>query len=284
MNDLIANFMGSEVINNINVSLLESECLKLDQVECNVIHRFSNGLYIREVHLKAGIFAIGHHQNFDHLNIFLKGRVTIVKEDKSTDELIAPMIFTGKPGRKMGFIHEDVVWLNIYPTNETDIDKLESIFITKSDEFLNHLNSEESIIDISDYIKFLSEIGLTDSDVKKVAYNEKDMTDLPYGDYKFKVGASRIEGKGILATCEIKENEIIGPARIGGLRTVLGRYTNHSHSPNAEFIRQGSNISLAATKNINGCRGGMDGEEITVDYRKALKLTLEINKEVICPV
>jgi hypothetical protein len=93
---------------------------------------------MREVTIPSGSIAIGHHQNFEHMNIFLKGRVTMVNSDGTTSELNAPMCFVGKPGRKIGYIHEDVVWLNVYPTEETSVEKLEAHYLTKSEGFLAH--------------------------------------------------------------------------------------------------------------------------------------------------
>ena len=68
----------------------------------------------------------------------LAGRVTMLNDDGSTTEYKAPMIFVGKPGRKIGFVHEDMTWLNVYPNVENEqlnITKLEDKYLTKSDGF-----------------------------------------------------------------------------------------------------------------------------------------------------
>ena len=113
-----------------SVDEAEKVMLSLKQEPCPVIHRFGPGVYIREVSIKSGIVAIGHHKNFEHTNIFLKGKVLMLNDDGTKTELQAPMIFTGKPGRKVGLILEDMVWLNVYPTDETDVEKLEAYFLT----------------------------------------------------------------------------------------------------------------------------------------------------------
>jgi len=41
----------NEILSFNNVDMLESKMLKHEQVQCNVIHRFGPGTYIREVHL-----------------------------------------------------------------------------------------------------------------------------------------------------------------------------------------------------------------------------------------
>lgn len=269
----------------IGIGELEKEMLEMKQELAPVIHRFGPGVYIREVHLPKGIFAVGHHQNFDHMNVFLKGRVTILNDDGTTSDLVAPMIFVGKPGRKVGYIHEDVVWLNVYATEERDIETLENTFITKSDNWKNsenekRINEFKSAIDREDFFKCIEELGYDELTVRDQSCFTGDLIDLPDGNYKIKKGKSAIEGTGIFATSSIEDGEIIAPARIDGGRTITGRYTNHSAEPNAKMIRFGDDIYLVATRNITGCSGGFDGEEITIDYRQAYKVNKEIMEDL----
>jgi len=53
----------------------------------------------------------------------------IVNPDGSRKELKAPMTFMAPPGRKVAYILETVVFQNIFSTDETDVEKLESMFI-----------------------------------------------------------------------------------------------------------------------------------------------------------
>lgn len=255
-----------------NLPDIERKMLTQEQAECPVYHRFGPGIYIREVHMAAGTFAIGHHQNFEHVNVFLKGRVTILQEDGTTAELQAPMFYVGQPGRKVGYIHEDLVWMNVYATEETDIEKLEAHFLTKSEHFEDMVgfDSFKRIADREDYAAFLEEYGLNADDVRTVSEDDADATALPLGSYKIQVGPSEIEGKGLLATADIKAGEPIGPARLLKSRTVIGRYTNHAKEPNARMALHHSDVFLFAVKDIKGKRGGQYGEEITVDYRQVL--------------
>lgn len=101
------------------IKKIEPLMLNMPQVPCPVTHYFGPGVCIREVKIPAGTIAIGHHQNFNHVNNFLKGKVLMLMEDGTTKTIEAPMTFTGEPGRKIGYIVEDMVWQNIYPTEET---------------------------------------------------------------------------------------------------------------------------------------------------------------------
>jgi len=85
---------------------------------------------------------------------------------------------------------------------------------------------------------------------------------------------SQIEGKGLFATANFEEGDVIAPARIDGMRTPTGRYINHSKKPNSFFVRdEQNNVFAVAGRDIIGYRGGVIGEEITVDYRQAMRLS-----------
>lgn len=268
-----------------SIERLEREFMKLEQVECAVVHSFAPGQYIRQVVLPAGAIVIGHHQNYPHLNVMVRGRVSMRNDDGTFSEVKAPQVFVGKPGRKIGFIHEEVQWLNIYSTDETDVETLESLLLTKSDAWLESAEAQSSVIQLQsavdrrDFERLLVEMNLTAEQVRAQSENENDRTELPYGSYRIKVADSKVEGKGLFATGDILEGEVIAPARIGGKRTIAGRFTNHSLNPNARMVRSSlSDIDLVAIRKITGCHGGLDGEEITVNYRESVRLTLEIGK------
>jgi len=265
----------SEIV-SLDVQRLEKVMLAEEQVDCAVIHRFSPGVYIREVHIPAGTVAVGHYQKTRHLNIFLQGSVTMFNEDGSRTDLTAPMIFTGEPGRKVGHIHEDLVWLNVYPTEETDIEILEGIYLDKSEAFLQSIPEINRVADIDDFNSAIDEIGIEMNTVKAQVEDELDQIPMPEGSYKFLISGSSIHGKGVFASAPIVEGELIGAARVDGMRTPIGRFTNHAKQPNAEMIRQGDDIYLSALRDIQGCKGGLNGEEITTDYRNNIMITKQV--------
>ncbi|HQT19416.1 SET domain-containing protein-lysine N-methyltransferase [Acidovorax sp.] len=262
------------------VDLLESEFLKHPQADCPVTHHFGPGIYIREVRVPAGAYAIGHRQRCEHMNVFLRGRVTVTNDDGSHTELVAPMTFVGNPGRKIGYVHEDMVWQNIYATDETDIETLEAMFLEKSEGWqaaqaaVSALPLLDFAGDRADYSLVLESYGFTEEVARSQSEDVSDQTPFPHGSYCVLVSDSKIEGKGLFATADFSAGQTIAPARIGGKRTPAGRFTNHSKSPNAVMVMRGSDISLVALKPIKGCTGGDLGDEITIDYRAALGLQI----------
>lgn len=259
---------------------VEQKMLSLPQADCELFHKFQPGYYIREVHLPKGAIVIGHHQNCDHLNVFISGKVLMLNLDGSTQVLEAPLTFVGQPGRKIGAILEDVVWQNVYPTNQTDVDLLEAQFLTKSAFSLEHaahkfaLECELKTEDRDDYCAAIKELGYTDEQVRIEVNNLEDQIDMPQADYKFVKSISPIHGDGIFATANIAAGSEIGPSRIGFYRTPLGRYVNHSKNPNSKMVQKGDNFFLVSIENIVGAQGGQPGQEITVDYRDSRRLTL----------
>lgn len=255
---------------------MESMMLAMPQAHSGVDHIFSPGLYIRQVTLKAGTIAIGHHQKTRHLNVMLSGRALMVEPDGSRVERCAPLVYVSEPGRKVGYIYEDVVWLNIYPTDETDIDKLEATYLDKSKAWENSqlLISHDRQADIADFQQVLKDLGVSEETVRNQSEYTKDQVPFPLGRYKVKVGKSSIEGLGLIATNDIRSGEVIAIARISGYRTPAGRFTNHALNPNAEMRGlENGDIELVAVRDIKGCHGGNDGEEVTVNYRQSYLVT-----------
>lgn len=262
---------------------LESHMLGLPQAECPVVHHFGPGIYIREVTLPAGTFAIGHAQRHDHLNIMLTGKVAIVDDAGKTKILQAPLIFVGKPGRKVGLILETCVWQNVYPNpdDERDVDVLEAKWLDKSSTWQAHESARHlELIDLhqedrDDFELVAQQSGFDLETIHQQSENESDQIPMPDGfGAKVTIRTSPIHGKGIFLSAPVEAGELIAPARVAGLRTPVGRYTNHSKNPNAAFvIDDRGTIFLVATQRISGCCGGSQGEEVTVDYRQALALS-----------
>lgn len=282
----------NDLMSRSGIEELEKEMLNMEQVECPVVHKFAPGLYIREVHLPKGAFVVGHFQKTEHYNVMLTGKVLMLTSDEQVVEVQAPMSVVGQPSRKIGYIVEDVIWQNIYATTETDVDKLEKLFIDKSVVFGEHevlarkFNNTFIQQDRDDYEKLLSDYGLSQDQVKQVVVNPLDQ--IEFDDYFsniITVRESNIHGKGCFLSIPVKEGQFIAPARIGGYRTPVGRYTNHSINPNCEFVKlDNDDIVLVAKQDLRGCTGGSKGDELTVNYRQALTLSGIYLEDSSCPV
>lgn len=271
----------TELQKNDDLAPLESLMLKMPQVECPVVHHFGPGIYIREVTIPAGTLAVGHHQKFDHLNILLAGAVAMIGDDGSVRVARAPLIFTGKPGRKFGYAIETTVWQNIYATQETDIETLESTFIDKSqswqesDASLKLAQFDLRQEDRDDFHQVIARAGFSPELVRQQSEELSDqLGNESLSGSCVTIRPSPIEGLGVFVSTPIDAHQIIAAARINGMRTPVGRYANHSKTPNAVFVKTSSgDVLLVASRRIAGCTGGDCGEEVTVDYRQGLALS-----------
>lgn len=261
-----------------DIQAITEASLALPQAECSVSHYFGHHIYIREVTIPAGVLAVGHYQKEKHNNIMLSGKIAMITDD-GVKILTAPLIFEGEPGRKIGLALETVVWQNIWATDETDIEVLEDMYLDKSagkahEDEMNALDSFGRQLDRDDYELVVEASYLTRDEIKAVVENELDQCAMPKSWMTVtQRRKSNIHGYGMFCSYPVDKDICLGPALLDGKRTPLGRYTNHSKSPNAYPVRESSgDIYFWAARNINGCHGGDNGEEVTVNYRDTQSL------------
>ena len=259
---------------------IEAKLLELPQIDCPVLHHFGPGVYIREVRMPAGSLILGHRHKNSHTNILVSGRLKFLNEGGEVAELVAPAIITSNPGRKLAYTIEDTVWQNVYATEERNVEKLEEMLLDKSNAWLEHKDRvfklQESLHteDRADFQDVIASFGMDEEFVASISQAEDDQIPFPEESApKVALHPSPIHGTGVFASFPISAFEVIGPARLNGKRTPLGRYTNHSATPNAFFVKNDDgDIYAMASNDICGCSGGDNGEEITVDYMQALKI------------
>lgn len=106
--------------------------------EIPVTNFFAPGIYMREMSAKAGVFVIGHEHTSEFFNILLSGKIRVLIDGVVSD-ITAPAIVRSGPGvRKAGLVLEDMRWLTIHATTETDVPTLERTLIKKSNTYLEH--------------------------------------------------------------------------------------------------------------------------------------------------
>ena len=109
---------------------LEAAMLDMPQVDIEVTHHFSHGIYAREILIPAGVTLTGKIHKTEHLNILSKGRITVVT-DEGNKTIDAPAtIVCPANTKRAGYAHTDCVWVTIHGTNETDLVKLEEELIS----------------------------------------------------------------------------------------------------------------------------------------------------------
>lgn len=217
-------------------------------------HTFLDGMYVREMFIPKGTLLIGKAHRLSCMNIVSKGDISILTPMGSA-RVCSGYSGASPPGtQKVGFAHEDTVFVNVFRTDVTDQATIEDVVAF----------ADKAAVDQWDYGRFLDEFGLTEELVCSVVEDMSDHIDMPPEFIKFARATSKIHGDGIFAAVDMAPGELVAPARIGRCRTVVGRITNHAMHPNCKLIElPDGGMDMIAVRSV------FAGEELTIDYRQA---------------
>ena len=111
---------------------LDAALAALPQADMPLTHRFSRGVYARELFIPAGTVLTGRIHKYSQINILLRGDISVLTEH-GIQRIQAPFVIESPPGTKRaGYAHEDTVWMTICGTDTTDTDALEDELTTRS--------------------------------------------------------------------------------------------------------------------------------------------------------
>ena len=115
-----------------------------------VTHRFTPGLYIREIFMPAGSVITSSIHNTEHPYVVSQGRCLVYREDQDRwDTILAPYTGITVPGtRRFLIILEDTIWTTFHVTSKTDVAEIE-------DEIM--VPYENPLLDYSDDVPKLKE-------------------------------------------------------------------------------------------------------------------------------
>lgn len=100
-------------------------------IDLQIQHHFSEGMYARQMVLPAGHFAVTHAHQYDHLSILASGEVT-VEVDGVECSYRAPAVITILAGQHHRIkAQSDAVWFCIHATDETDTSRLDDVLIRR---------------------------------------------------------------------------------------------------------------------------------------------------------
>jgi len=101
-----------------------------------LVHRFTPGMYIREIYNPAGALITTKVHKLEHPFVLMRGSIsTFVPEDGGkVEHLRAPHVGITKAGtRRVILVHEDAVFITFHPnpTNTRDLAELEDMLIER---------------------------------------------------------------------------------------------------------------------------------------------------------
>ena len=142
--ELLAQILGDvqsrtyiDVVRGVQDQLSQSP----DLIDVPVQHHFAPGVYMRQMDAAAGTLVVSKMHRTEHMNILLKGSLTVATED-GIQLMTAPCVLKSMPGTKrIGYFHEDSSWITVHPTEETDLEKIEQQVIVPDDEIDQFLAS-----------------------------------------------------------------------------------------------------------------------------------------------
>lgn len=233
---------------------------ELTQLDPPLEHFHTPELYGRRIFVEKDSRIITKVHKSEHITIALKGHCTVVDEDGVKTEVVAPAVFVTKPGtRRAVYAHDDVEWITVHACKEQDLEAVEKQLVCDSQEEF----------DREDYQRVLLEYNMNEKWARLISENPRTWSTEIEPMRNYYIGKSERQGEGVFAICELQPGELIGMARIGTMRTSIGRYTNHSANPNCEFRPTKNGVEAYALKPINR------EQEITVCYRLARKASIE---------
>lgn len=95
------------------------------KIDFDVKHTFLNGMYMRELFIPKGSVLVGKVHKLPCMNIVSKGDISILTELGSA-RITAGHSAMSPPGiQKLGIANDDTVFVNVFRTDETDVNKIE---------------------------------------------------------------------------------------------------------------------------------------------------------------
>jgi hypothetical protein len=104
---------------------LEVALAQLPRVELPVTHRFTKGMYIREIQIPAGTMLTSMTHKTEHPFVISEGAIKVTSDNEGSVIYEAPHTGITKPNTRRA-LHAltDVVWTTFHVTDETDVEKI----------------------------------------------------------------------------------------------------------------------------------------------------------------
>ena len=132
----------------LNLSALEAHMKTMPgQIEIPVEHVFSGGIYLRSITIPAGALVMGKRHRGATCNILMKGKLAVYTTEHEPPTIIeAPRIFTSPPyAKKFAYCIEEAVFVNAFPTDETDPERIEARVIIPEREYLEMKEAQQCL-------------------------------------------------------------------------------------------------------------------------------------------
>lgn len=98
--------------------------------ETYVTHRFTDGMYIRQIYMKKGAKVVSKTHKTNHPFVILKGDVSVYSANEGVVRYKGPMFGITYPStRRLLLVHEDTIWITFHPGEEKTPEEVEQRII-----------------------------------------------------------------------------------------------------------------------------------------------------------
>ena len=148
---LATNFIKElEAIENALIEINDQEGIYGDGknlVDCEdfpITHNFSDGLYMRQMTMKAGSMVISAMHHTNHFWFLLSAKVDVIADEENVEHTAPCWSYSLKGTKRLIKCIEDCVWVNIIanPTDTRNMGKIEKSFFSIT---LEEYNKKEKL-------------------------------------------------------------------------------------------------------------------------------------------
>lgn len=103
-------------------------CEHPNVIDLPLVHRFTPGLYSRELRAPAGTLATTFIHRQEHQFVLVEGEVSVLEGlDGGAKRIEAPFVGVTKVGtRRVVYVHRAAVWITFHPTQATTVEAAEA--------------------------------------------------------------------------------------------------------------------------------------------------------------
>lgn len=138
--------MNQLSVGNIRYKIFQAEAIMRTQpqLELEVKHHFSKGVYARELHIPANTTLTGEIHKFENLNILSQGSM-LVSIEEGVIQVDAPFTVVSPAGTKrIAHTLTDCIWTTIHGTEERNVELIKQKFIAQSEiEYLEFVGANQ---------------------------------------------------------------------------------------------------------------------------------------------
>jgi len=143
-------FLGGESAIETRANMLEFKdyllSLPCSQKEFEVTHHVEDGVYTRKLFIPKGQVLIGKIHKKACMNIVAKGDITVMTETGCARVGAGYTVQSPAGLMKIGYAHEDTIFINVFRTDETDIQKIEAEIACESFEELDVIHKRLEVL------------------------------------------------------------------------------------------------------------------------------------------